>query len=168
MERLSREMVRAIDPDMHFPRMRKPKSRMEAALKSMVWPGWGDLPERKISAILIGTIQLSALAVLAVSELDYRGKLDEYEDTRGKYQNIENFSTYSEYKDQRELMISRYERALDSRDLRNVIFFSAIVGVRLLGALESGIFVPRTDSEKYSLAPTTESGAVVLSWRLKF
>ncbi len=172
LERVSREMVLAIDPDMHFSPIQEPKSRMEAALKSMAWPGWGDFPERRTSGIVMGAIQLTALAVLAVSELDYRGKLHDYEDLREKYGDAENFSTYSEYKNQRELMISSYEKSLDSRDMRNVILFSAIVGVRILGALESGIFAPRISSEEYSedysFAPITKGEVMVLSWRFRF
>jgi TolB-like protein len=168
MERLGREMVMAIDPDMNFSPMREPKSRREAALKSMAWPGWGDLPERKVSGIVMGAIQLTALAVLAASEFSYRNNLQEYEDAREKYGNPENFSTYSEYKDQRELMISEREKALDSKHLRNVMLFSAIVGVRLIGALESGIFTPVAGSEKYSFAATTTGGMAVLSWGFRF
>ena len=164
------KLVQGIDPSVHFQvrPVLKPKSRGGAALKSIVWPGWGDLPERKVSGILMGILQIGALAVSAVSQFDYMAKLDEYNDARDNYGKIESFSTYSEYKEHRELMMSKYEKAEDSRKLRNAIFLSAVIGMRALGALESAIFIPRANGEKHSVTSIKPNGTVMLSWKHEF
>ena len=170
MEQASWSLVKAIDPNVRIdlPPMPAQRSRSGAALKSTIWPGWGDLPDRKASGILIGILQLGGLAASALLHLDHVEKLDEYEDASEKYGSIGNFDSYSAYRDQRELMTSKYEKAEDSRKLRNVIFISAVVGMRALGALESAIFVPRADVGAPGTASITGDAGIVLSWNHRF
>jgi len=170
MEQTSRELVMAVDPDIHLTLhpVLKPRSRANAALKSVVWPGWGDLPDRKISGILMGVLELSTLAMSVVFHYSYEDKLDEYEEVREKLMDIENFSTYVEYDTQHELAVSKREKAVDSRTLRDVIFLSAVVGLRIVGALESAVFLPGASKEESDVVTSTTDGAVLLSWRRSF
>lgn len=170
MERISHALVLAIDPNvpLEIRLVPKSRSRSKAALKSMIWPGWGDLPDRKVSAVLMGVLQLGVLAGAAICQFDYARNLDEYKAAREKYGDAGNFSSYSEYKAQRELMLSKHKDTVDSRKLRNVLFLSAVVGTRIIGALESALFTPRASDRSYSFVPDTENGAVTLSWRHKF
>ncbi|MFC1716389.1 caspase domain-containing protein [Candidatus Poribacteria bacterium] len=134
-----------------------PRSRLGAVLKSTAFPGWGDWPDRKAAGVLMVVIQVGTAAGAALYHLDYENKLEEYRDARQEYGNMAKFSSYSEYKNQRELMLSKHEDAENSRTLRNILFVSAVAGVRVLGALESAVFMPRA-----------EGGDVMLAWDRRF
>jgi TolB-like protein len=159
-----------------------PKSRSKAALKSMMIPGWGDWPDRKICAASMAGLQLITIAIAAIYQSRYTSKLEEYSDARERYSDIGNFSDYPEYKAQRELMLSKHDDAVNSKRLRNVLLFSATVGVRIAGALESAAFASRAGGEELSIMPNTrisvnhssargifgDSGDVVLAWGHRF
>ena len=134
-----------------------PRSRLGAALKSTAFPGWGDWPDRKFATVFMGALQVGTAVGAALSHWDYEDKLDEYHDARDKYADMANFSSYSQYSEQRELMLSKHDDAEDAKTLRNVLFISAVAGIRVVGALESAIFMPRA-----------EDGGVMLAWGREF
>lgn len=134
-----------------------PRSRLGAAFKSTVFPGWGDWPDRRVAGVIMGAIQVGTAAGAVLYHLDYENKVDEYRHARQEYANMAEFASYSEYKAQRELMLSKHQDAENSQKLRNILFISAVAGVRALGALESAVFMPRA-----------EGGGVMLAWDRRF
>ena len=134
-----------------------PRSRLGAALKSTVIPGWGDWPDRKFASVLMGMLQVGTAVGAALYHLDYEDKLDQYHDARDKYADMANFPSYSQYSEQRKLMLSKHDDVEGAKTLRNVLFISAVAGIRVLGALESAIFMPRA-----------EGGGVMLAWDREF
>lgn len=171
IEQFSRELVLTIDPEAKivYSEIRHLKSRTKVMLQSMIWPGWGDLPDRKISGALMTTLQLGTLGMLILYQFDYMGKLDEYNKASEDYKDIEKFSTYEEYKARRQLMLSTHEKATDSKKLRDIFLLSAILGVRIIGVLESAIFMPRAIGEEISVTSSIDDrSSFALSWRQKF
>jgi len=170
MEQTSHALVLAVDPDAQVTRhpVLKPRSRTNAALKSLVWPGWGDLPDRKISGLLMGTLELGTLAMSIVFHFSYDDKLDEYEAAREDFMDIENFSTYPEYEAHHELVIAKRDKASDAKTLRDVVFLSAVVGLRIVGAVESAVFLPGVSIEESDVGANMKDGAMLLSWRRSF
>ena len=146
-----------------------PRSRLRAALKSTVLPGWGDLPDRRSRGILAGALQVGTLVGLALSHLDYTEKRDEYNSTR-EMDSVENeaFSSFREYEAHHTLTLSRYDKMLDARRLRDVFLVSATIGIRILAASEAAVFMPRVGGEVGGSLSGTDDGDVTLSWRREF
>lgn len=124
-----------------------PRSRWKASVQSMIWPGWGDLPDRKISGILMSVIQIGTISGAVLYHLDYSAKLDEYEESLMHLKNLDNFSSYSEYRAYRLVARSKRDDALMAGRLRDTLFFSAVIGVRIVGAIEAAAFMPRASSD---------------------
>ena len=146
-----------------------PRSRLSAALKSTIVPGWGDLPDRKAHGILTGVLQVGTLIGLALSHTDYTEKRDEYNDAR-KIDSVENeaFATFQEYEAHHQLTVSKYNKMLDSRRLRNALLISATIGIRILAASEAAIFMPRVPGDGVIGFSSVEDGNILLSWNHSF
>ena len=141
----------------------KPGTLWGTVLKSTVMPGWGDFPHRKVPGIVMMTLQLGTLAGAAFYHLNHTENVGEYDDAL-KEAYPENFDTWGEYKAHLELTESKRKDMGNSEKLRNVLLFSAVIGVRVVGALESAIFAPKGRS----IASSIEDGTVTLAWRQSF
>ena len=80
----------------------------------------------------------------------------------------EAFSTFREYEAHHTLTLSRYDKMLDARRLRDVFLVSATIGIRILAASEAAVFMPRVGGEVGGSLSGTDDGDVTLSWRREF
>lgn len=142
------------------------RSRWKASLKSTIWPGWGDFPDRKKSGVLMGILQIGAAAGAVWYHLDYRNNLEEYDAATKRFGDIENFPSYSEYESHYQMMRSKRNEVLNSMRLRDILLLSAVVGVRIIGAVESAAFMP--GGEERTIVSSIEDGQITLAFRSSF
>ena len=118
----------------------KPKTRFKAALRSFIIPGWGQLYSvRSFIGKLYLTMQITSLASLGISHLNYENRRDEYDKMRIYYNNQS--KSYSNEAEARIKLINAYNKLDDAHQYRTIILYSAI-GIYALNLLDSIIFFP--------------------------
>ena len=124
-----------------------PKTRFQAGIRSLVFPGWGQLySERKNSGIFLSLIQAGAGVFTLLAHNDYNNAYKEYQNAWDDLTNEKSYELYIEKKDIYEAKYKKAENAFNKRE--TWLYISA--GLWLYNFFDSIIFFPSFDNEIFN------------------
>ena len=141
-----------------------PKTRVKAALRSAVLPGWGQFYSgRKGWGYFFATGSLILAAGFVISDLHYSNQYDQFVDVRNDFQAATSFEEINNLKQK---MDDEQREAYDAQSLRNTALG---IGIAFWGysMLDNLVFFPSVQSgvfEKLSTDYDPKSGQVKLTY----
>ncbi|MFX0140388.1 MAG: DUF5683 domain-containing protein, partial [Candidatus Hodarchaeota archaeon] len=116
------------------------KTRFKAGLRSLVFPGWGQMySERKKSGLFLSLVQAGAGLFTLISHLDYNKAYKEYQDALDDYKADEKFSDLRVQK--WEIVQFQYKKTANAFDKRETwLYISG--GLWIYNFLDSIILFP--------------------------
>jgi len=120
-----------------------PKTRFKAALRSSLFPGWGQLyAERKTSGVFLNLIQVGTIIGTLLAVDDYNKAVDEYKNALTNYElNRKLYSVRAEYW---QIVVEKNKKANDSFDKQQMWLWAA-GGIWIYNILDSIFFFPSFD-----------------------
>ena len=119
----------------------KRKNRFKAAVRSIVWPGWGQLySDKRIRGRLTQVVQWGLVGAIVYAEIDYRQKLDSYEDALQRYNQAKKSYLNKDYAWNE---ISKDYAKVDKAFKLKKTFIGAALGVYAFNVLDALLFFPQ-------------------------
>ncbi len=125
-----------------------PKTRFKAAMRSMVFPGWGQIySDRKHSGIFLSLVQAGAGLFTLVAHNDYNNAYDKYKNALSDYEENKKFSALRD--DYWDVVVARHKEASNAFDKRQTwLYISG--GLWIYNFLDSILFFPSFDNEIFN------------------
>ena len=124
-----------------------PKTRFQAGIRSLVFPGWGQLySERKNSGIFLSLIQAGAGVFTLLAHNDYNNAYKEYQDA---WDDLINEKSYDLYKEKKDVYEAKYKKAENAFNKRQTWLYIT-GGIWLYNFLDSILFFPSFDNEVFN------------------
>ena len=141
-------------------------SKIGVMLRSALWPGLGQLSSgEKVKGIVLGIVEVGAVAVVAVTDHRYRRSVDRYETALSKYNNAIRVEDIEEH---RKTMLERSSELENNYDRRSIALgaASAVWAISALDVLMSS-YGARPDIQdnalSFDLRPKTRWRAALRS-----
>lgn len=125
-----------------------PKTRFKAAMRSVVFPGWGQIySDRKSSGIFLSLVQVSAGLLTFVAHNDYNNAFKKYENALSEYEENKKFSGQRD--DYWDIVVARHKKASNAFDKRQTWLYIT-GGLWIYNFLDSILFFPSFDNEIFN------------------
>lgn len=148
-----------------------PKTRSKAAIRSLVFPGWGQYySERKASGIAVSFLQFSSVVGTFVAHNEYSDAIDKYNSSLKTYElNKMHFELRDKYWQD---VVKKHDQVEDLYNKRDLWIWIA-GGVWLYNFLDSMLFFPSFDKDIFNRAVPTlsanmQDGIPKLSFSMSF
>lgn len=131
-----------------------PKTRFKAAVRSAVFPGWGQIysgDKIKGAFFTVGYTTLGVLSVFAIK--DYINEKNDFDRTFDEFKKVE--TNFEKAKEKFNLVQKELQQAKDTRDRRDTLIFVTI-GFWFYNILDSIFFFPQISS-KIDISPEIQS-----------
>jgi hypothetical protein len=134
-----------------------PKTRWKAAVRSAIFPGWGQYyTDRKTKGIVFGILQIGSLLSTAYAYQNYEESKDDYYAAIDRYRAEKRIDELNRLRAE----MNDLRREADSAwELRNT-FMALTAGIWAYNVLESILFFPRYGQDVYDGAPATITGSI--------
>jgi len=147
------------------------KTRFKAGVRSLVFPGWGQMySERNKSGLLLSIIQVGAGIYTLVSHQNYEKAFDDYQNA------IDNYKQNKKYSAERDqywnIVVRRHQKASDAFNKRQTwLYISG--GLWLYNLLDAVLFFPSYDKGIFSrtlpgISANFQNDTVGLTYTLPF
>ncbi len=121
------------------------KTRGKAAIRSLLWPGWGQFyASQKTKGAVLTVFALTAGATVALAEIDYQDKRDNFDNINATYQNAIQAGSSANLPDLRAQLNVAQTDAHDAESLRRAAFGGAIA-VWTISFLDALFFFPEVE-----------------------
>jgi hypothetical protein len=148
--------------------IRKSHFNFGSALRSFVFPGWGEAQKSKGLGILSSSAQVGLIIGYVISNRDFVKKQEDYKVAREKY-GQGNFSTYDDYLASYQGMLTKHDLAKSSQKTAKGFFICATVVIRLVSSIESGFVVPiKSDNGKRDYSLNIQNDNIMLSFYQRY
>lgn len=140
-----------------------PKTAVKAALRSMVFPGWGQrYTDQKSKGFLFGACFTGAALVLLGTETKFQDRQDDYYNRLAEYDRaVARGATYEQLSVRYDALSAAQKKAYDAESGRRIAA-GVVIGVWGLNVIDALLFSPNeraTFSIKgLSVAPTADDG----------
>jgi hypothetical protein len=134
-----------------------PKTKWKTALRSAIFPGWGQYySDRKTKGIIFGILQIGSLLGTAYAYQNYEDAKDDYYATVDRYRTEKRIDELARLRTE----MNHLRRDADyAWELRNT-FLALTAGIWAYNVLESVLFFPRYGQDIYQGAPATITGSL--------
>jgi len=117
-----------------------PKTRFKAMLRSMVFPGWGQVYSgRRTKGAFISLLQLGSAISTAIAVIDYNNKVNDYNDAVSKYEKKKKI--FEEREKYWKIVSDRKREADKAYDLMQTLTWIT-VGIWIYNVLDCLFFFP--------------------------
>lgn len=134
-----------------------PKTRFKAGVRSMVFPGWGQIySERKIYGIFLNVLQMGSIVGSVIALNDYYQAADDFNSAMDRYKaNSREYHLRDKYWD---IAVQKHKIADDLYDTSQ-LWIWASAGIWIYNILDSIFFFPAFDKEMFSRSlPAVSAG----------
>ncbi|MBN1211257.1 MAG: PEGA domain-containing protein [candidate division Zixibacteria bacterium] len=150
-----------------------PKTRIKAAVRSLVVPGWGQLyAEQRTKSFFFNLLAVGSVAAYLIADNDYNDKYDDLTASERAYDStIIHGGSYADIRTSYLNLRDNREEAYDAETIRRITI-GAVIGAWSLSVLDALFFFPQesgTFSVKgLALKPETGSGTIGLTLTKSF
>jgi hypothetical protein len=125
-----------------------PKTRFKAGIRSLVFPGWGQMySERKKFGLFVSLLQAGTGIFALIAHQDYNKAYDQYQNAWDDYKANEKYSDLRSEK--RDILEAKYNKAEDAFNKRQTWLYIS-TGLWLYNFLDSIFFFPSFDNEIFN------------------
>ena len=142
------------------------KTRAKAAIRSMVFPGWGQAyGQSRTKGLIVGVIQLAFGVYAGYSAIEFASEKDQYDKANLAYQQA---STFEQAQAAKTVLDKQFAEASDARDTRDTALLVA-GGFWVYSFFDSMIFFSNGGKSVMNLFnPPAPSGSGELQFRINF
>lgn len=150
-----------------------PKTRIKAAVRSLVVPGWGQLyAEQKTKSFIFNLLAVGSVAAYLIANDEYNDKYNDYKASERAYDStITHGGSYADIRSSYQDFRENQEEAYDAETMRRVTI-GAVVGAWSLSVLDALFFFPQERGtftvKGLTVKPETGSGTIGLTLTKSF
>ena len=150
-----------------------PKTRIKAAVRSLVVPGWGQLyAEEKTKSLIFNLLAVGSIAAYLIADDEYNDKYNDYRASERAYDStIANGGSYADIQNRWLDLKENQEEVYDAETIRRVTIGS-VIGAWSLSVLDALFFFPQESGtftvNGLTVKPETGSGSIGLTLTKSF
>ena len=150
-----------------------PKTRLKAAVRSLVVPGWGQLyTEQKSKGLLFNLLAVGSVAAYLIADNNYNDEYDDLQASRRAYDStIAHGGSYDDIRSRYINLRDNQEEAYNAETVRRITI-GAVIGAWSLSVLDALFFFPRESGtftvKGLTLKPETGNGTIGLTLSKSF
>jgi hypothetical protein len=150
-----------------------PKTRIKAAIRSLVVPGWGQLyAEQKTKSFIFNLLAVGSVAAYLIADNEYNDKYDDYKASERAYDStITHGGSYVDIRNRYLDLRDNQEEAYGAETIRRITI-GAVVGAWSLSVLDALFFFPRESGtftvKGLTVKPETDNGTIGLTLSKSF
>jgi hypothetical protein len=134
-----------------------PKTRLKAALRSVIFPGWGQYyTDRKAKGVVFGLLQIGSIVGTIYAYQNYEDAKDDFAKAADRYRQEKLVAKLPQLKAD---MRAKRREADNAWELRNT-FYALTAGVWAYNVLETVLFFPRYEQDMYRGATPMISSSI--------
>lgn len=144
------------------------KTGFKAAVRSMVFPGWGQrYGDQKTKGLVFHLLAAGSVAAYLITDHDFDNKYERFRDREAAYDSaFAAGGSYADLQRMHEDLLDAQDRAYDAEDIRR-ISIGAVAGVWALGVIDALFFFPEERGtftvKGLTVKPTADTESVGLT-----
>jgi len=150
-----------------------PKTRIKAAVRSLVVPGWGQFySEQKTKSFIFNLLAVGSVATYLIANDNYNDKYDDYKASERAYDStIAHGGSYADTRSRYQDLRENQKEVYDAETIRRITIGS-VIGAWSLSVLDALFFFPQESGtftvKGLTVKPETGSGSIGLTLTMSF